>query len=264
MDRIQIYCFILSYAVAFGLELWHLVRPRRVLRLLAQGFGAPGLVAHTLYLADKRPPLAWQFGWMMLLAWVLAIFYLLGSLHHRRVAWGVFVLPLVIALVGLGAVFGGPIGSAAPPRDDNLWGMLHGFLIFLATIGICVGFLASLMYLYQTHRLRAKLPPTKGIRLLSLERLEMMNRRAITLAFPLLTAGVLLGAGLMLHYPPYVWTDRRILSTMALWLTFALMIVLRFSYHLRARQMALLTILTFVLLVGCLTFSHPVGQGGPR
>ena len=263
MDRIHVYCFVLSYAVAFGLELWHLLRPRRVLRLLAQGFGAAGLVAHTLYLADKRPPLASQFGWMLLLGWVLAIFYLYGSIHHRRVAWGVFVLPLVLGLVALGAIFGRPPGSPVG-RDDNLWGLVHGVLIFLAAVGICVGFLASLMYLYQAHRLRAKLPPGKGVRLLSLERLETMNRRAINLAFPLLTAGVLLGAGLMLQYPLYLWTDQRILSAIALWATFALVIVLRYGYHLRARQIAFLTILTFVLMVGCLTLSHPVGQGGPR
>jgi ABC-type transport system involved in cytochrome c biogenesis permease subunit len=264
MDRIQTYCFLLSYTVAFGLELWHLVRPRRVLRLLAQCFGAAGLVAHTLYLADKRPPLVSQFGLLLLLAWVLAIFYLYGSLHHRRVAWGVFVLPLVLGLAGLGVVMGRPPAAGPSARDETYWGLLHGALIALAAIGISVGFLASLMYLYQAHRLRAKLPPRKGIRLLSLERLEAMNRRAITLAFPLLTAGVLLGAGLMLQYPLHGWTDQRILSAIALWLTFALVLLLRYGYHLRARQVALLTILTFVLLVGCLTFSHPVGQGGLR
>ena len=50
-----------------------------------------------------------------------------------------------------------------------------------------------MMYLFQAHRLRAKTPPGQGLRLLSLERLEAMNRRAVYLSFPLLTAGVIAG-----------------------------------------------------------------------
>ena len=61
--------------------------------------------------------------------------------------------------------------------------------MLLAAVGVCVGFLASVMYLVQAQRLRAKIPPGEGMRLLSLERLEAMNRHAINLAFPLLTAG---------------------------------------------------------------------------
>src|SRR4029077_11164785 len=74
---------------------------------------------------------------------------------------------------------------------------IHAWLLLLAAVGICVAFLASLMYLIQAQRLRSKKLPTAGFRLLSLERLEDMNRRAITFAFPLLTIGVLIGAVLM-------------------------------------------------------------------
>jgi ABC-type transport system involved in cytochrome c biogenesis permease subunit len=60
------------------------------------------------------------------------------------------------------------------------------------------------------------------------------------------------------------WTDPRVQAAGVLWLAFAVVLYLRFGYHLRGRQVALLTILTFVLLVGCLVLSHPVGQGGGR
>jgi ABC-type transport system involved in cytochrome c biogenesis permease subunit len=259
MDRIQTTCFLLSYAVALGLELLYLLRPRPVLRLAALVCGGAGLVAHTLYLAGKQPPLAWQFGWMLFLAWVLAIFYLYGAIHHGKQAWGVFALPLVLALAGIGVALKSDRG--APERDDRFWGLLHGGLLFLAAIGICVGFLASLMYLLQAHRLKAKLPPGRGLRLLSLERLEAMNRRAILLVFPLLTAGVLLGAALMTHYPPASWTDPRVLSAVVLWLSFALTVYLRYGRHLRGRQMAVLTIVNFALMLACLSLAHPVGRG---
>jgi ABC-type transport system involved in cytochrome c biogenesis permease subunit len=269
VERVTFYIFAASYGAAFLLDLLYQSRPRPVLRLLAIAFGAAGLLAHTIYLAVQRPALAWQFGWMLFLAWILAIFYLYGTLHHRRRAWGVFVLPLVLGLVGLAAAFGrsaddpGEVVSAGlSPRGDRFWGLLHAALLLLAAVGMCVGFLASLMYLFQARQLRAKVPPGRGLRMLSLERLEQMNRRAVALAFPLLTVGILLGAALMGRDADRLrgWTDPRVLSTVALWVVFALIVFVRYGYHLRGRQVALLTIAAFVMLLGCLTLSHPIGQ----
>jgi ABC-type transport system involved in cytochrome c biogenesis permease subunit len=267
MDRVTIVCFIASYGVALALEVLHQFRPWPAVRLLGLVFGAAGLVAQTIFLVVQRPPLAWQYGWMLFLAWILAFFYLFGSLHHRRQAWGVFVLPLVLGLVVFGAAFG-PKGEETPRSElvsfQDLWSKAHAGLLFLAAVGVCVGFLASLMYLVQARRLRVKKVPGRGLKLLSLERLEAMNRRAINLAFPLLTAGILVGALLLFqdHLPG--WTDPRVLASVVLWLAFVVLLYLRYGYHLRGRRVALLTILTFVLLLCCLALSHPVGQGGGR
>jgi ABC-type transport system involved in cytochrome c biogenesis permease subunit len=267
MERVTLVCFIASYTLALALEALHQFRPRPVLRLLGLLAGMAGLVAQTIFLVVRTPPLIAQFGWMLYLGWILAIFYLAGSLHHRRQAWGIFVLPLVLLLLGLGAAFGpqapGTVGES-PLSLQARWGPLHALLLFLAAVGVCVGFLASLMYLIQAHRLRAKALPGHGLRLLSLERLETMNRRAINLAFPLLTAGLLLGALIMFQDSLPGWTDPRVLSAFVLWAAFAVLLYLRYGYHLRGRQVALGTILTFVLLLCCLVLAHPVGQGGGR
>jgi ABC-type transport system involved in cytochrome c biogenesis permease subunit len=265
MERVTVVCFLASYAVALGLEVWHQLRPRPIVRLVGLGFGAAGLLAQTIYLAVQRPPLVWQAGWMLFLSWVLAIFYLAGSVHHRRQAWGLFVLPLVLALIGLASTFGPPPGSEGVLASPDFWGRTHALLLFLAAVGVCVGFLASLMYLLQARRLRTKALPGKGLRLLSLERLEAMNRRAINLAFPLLTAGVVIGLTLLLSARELPgWSDPRVLSTLVLWLAFAMLVFLRYGYHLRGRSVAFLTIAVFFLLLGCLAMSHPVGQGGGR
>jgi ABC-type transport system involved in cytochrome c biogenesis permease subunit len=263
MHGVTIVCFLASYTAALGLELLYQIRPLPLLRWLALAFGAAGLTAQTIFLAVQRPPLIWQYGWMLFLAWILAVFYLIGSIHHRRLSWGLFVLPLVLGLVGLGAAFGPSDTSDNTLPIQDAWGALHGGLLLLAAVGLCVGFLASLMYLVQAHRLRAKTLPGHGLRLWSLERIEAMNRRAIVLAFPLLTAGMLVGLVLMFEKNLSGWTDPRVLASIVLWLTFALLLYLRFGYHLRGRPVALLTILTFMLLVGCISLTH-WGQGGGR
>src|SRR6185437_14508358 len=115
---------------ALALELLFQFRRREVIRWAALGFGAAGLTAQTIFLAVQKPLLIRQFGWMLFLAWILAIFYLIGSVHHRRLSWGLFVLPLVLGLVVLGALFGQPTDSANPRTEHLLpiqdaWGAIH-------------------------------------------------------------------------------------------------------------------------------------------
>lgn len=269
-DRITLFCFGASYAVALALELLQLLWPRAVQRLLMLLFAGAGLLAHTLFLAVQRPPLRDPYGSLLFLAWILAVFYLYGSIHHRRLAWGVFVLPVLLGLIILAALSGRPLDSASQSwnlfslEGEAFWGILHVAFFILAAVGICVAFVASVMYLVQAARLKAKALPRQGLRLLSLERLEKMNRRAITWAFPLLTAGLLIGTVQMLYEgaPVNAWTDPRIMTTMLLWLVFAMVLYLRYGYHLRGRGVALLTIMAFCLLLLTLITQHSFPPGG--
>src|SRR5205823_14741166 len=127
--------------------------------------------------------------------WVLAVFGIYGAAHHPRFAWAVFVLPLVIGICVVAGVYAPGAGSSPPDflaglAGERFWGVVHGGLLLLAAVGVSVGFIASVMYLAQANRLRAKSATNRSVRLLSLERLELMNRRAVNLAFPLLTVGL--------------------------------------------------------------------------
>jgi ABC-type transport system involved in cytochrome c biogenesis permease subunit len=273
LQKVSLLCFGASYAVALLAELLQLVRPRRVQRWLRTAFTAAGLVAHSVFLAVQQPSLSSRSGSLLLLSWILAVFYLYGSLHYKRLAWGVFVLPVVLGLVALAGLFGlhaelGPAWSEGWMQGldwDRFWGALHGALVLLSAVGICVAFVASVMYLVQARRLKEKKLPGQGLRMLSLERLEEMNRRAINLAFPLLTAGVAVGAALMAQEGAGVWLrgDPRMLGALGLWLVFAVLLYLRYAAHVPGRRLALLTIAAFALLVLTLAApAHRFGSGG--
>ena len=171
MEGITRLCFGASYAVALGLELVQLVRPRPALRGIALLFGFAGLFAQTVFLAVQRPTLQSTYGSLLFLAWVLAVFYLYGTVHHRRFAWAVFVLPVVLGLVVLAGYFrcrarrraAAVVGSARGIDRRAFWGGVHGVLILLAAVGVSVGFLASVMYLLQARRLRNKVAPFSGL-----------------------------------------------------------------------------------------------------
>jgi len=167
-----------------------------------------------------------------------------------------------------------PQGSAPRSTDagweflnfegKQFWSVVHGTLMLLAAVGVCVGFVASLMYLVQMRRLKAKQLPTQELRLWSLERLEAMNRRAVILTFPLLTAGLLIAAAQMLRMPDggSSLDNWKVASTIALWLVFAILLYLRYGIHAGGKQVALLTIVAFGLMLMALIAVHPFTTGG--
>ncbi len=264
LEKITVFCFGASYLVALVLELLRLFRPHPLLRLIGLAFGFAGLVAHTLYLMGHNPPLASQFGSLLFLAWILVIFYLYGTMHHRASAWGVFVLPLICILVGIAAVSERGTMESEEGELYWFWRWAHVGLLVLGAVGISVAFLASLMYLVQAHRLKAKALPQKGLRLLNLERLELMNRRAINLAFPFFTAGVLVGVILLAKSASNVaWHDPKVLAAGLLWVVFAILLYLRYGQHLRGRRVALWTIAAFTLLLVTMAWPHLSAGGGP-
>jgi ABC-type transport system involved in cytochrome c biogenesis permease subunit len=268
LDRITVFCIGASYACALVLEFLQLFLPWKLLRVAGLALGGAGLLAHTAYLFLHPMSLSTRSGSMLFLAWILATFYLYGSIHHRRFAWGVFVLPLVFGLTILGSREPASAGDSWLPdlegsRGERFWGQIHGGLLLLAAVGVCVGFLASVMYLVQAQRLKAKALPGEGMRLLSLERLEEMNRRAINLAFPLLTAGVFVGVALMIAQRDRLgWRDPKIISTVLLWLAFAILLYVRHGLHVRGRRLAFLTIAAFGLLLVTLASAHTTVSGG--
>jgi ABC-type transport system involved in cytochrome c biogenesis permease subunit len=263
-------CFGLSYLLAFGFEAvrWSAPGPRW-LRPAGLAVGGAGFFAHTAYLAYHHPSPAEPAAALLLLAWVLAVFYLYGTVHHARQAWAVFVLPVVIGLVGLSFA----VAAAEPGTDvgvpgwltaDRTWGVIHGVLLLLAAVGVGVAALASVMYLVQAHRLKAKANPLGGIKLLSLERLEEMRRRGVTAAFPLLTAGLILGGVLLRqeHDLSTNWLNVKVLGTVGLWVVFAVLLYLRYAARAPGRRLALGTVCAFGLFVAVLAAHHPFVEGG--
>jgi ABC-type uncharacterized transport system permease subunit len=257
-------CFGLSYLLAFGCELAYLRWPRPGLRVAGLLLGLAGLLAHTAYLAVHRPTPAAPYGSLLLLAWVLAVFYWYGTVHHPREAWAVFVLPVVLGLVALSLVFKDTAGPDFPRwlTGEHFWGTVHGVLLLLAAVGLSVGALASVMYLVQARRLRQKRNPLGGMHLLSLERLEAMNRRAVNAAFPMLLVGVILGM-FLLHPDPAAWLTPsvKVLGSYGLVAVVGLLLYLRYAVHVPGRRLARLTILAFVLMVAVLAAAHPFAEG---
>ncbi len=264
-EKITMICFVSCYALALVTEITAYQSTGRRPSWLCRLFTLAGIFAQLLYIVHHALPMSGQSSILMLLSLIMAIFYLSGTFHHHRTALGIFVLPVVLLLLIVHAIK--PIAlesmTLPPDRSTKMWTWLHLVFILLGDVGLCVAFLASVMYLVQSSFLKHKARPDHALQLLSLERLERMSRRAITLAFPLLTCGLLLGMLLMIQTNQLEWLDSKVISTGLLWLVMVLVIVVRFGMHMTGRKVAWLTVLAFILLLMAFSVSFFLPTGHP-
>jgi ABC-type transport system involved in cytochrome c biogenesis permease subunit len=264
--KLSILCFAGTYALALVMELARLFVQSKLRWYATAGLMLLGWLVQTAFLANlvitnPKVPLTTPFESVIVLSWIVAFvgLYLIVR-SPKQVAVGVFVLPLVIGLIVIAGWF-------SPRQSDwvewggtvAFWGTVHGIFLLAGAVFTCVAFFAGLMYLVQMDRLKAKRLPMIGFSLPSLEQSERINRGAITIAFPLLTCGLLIGmvlsiaarhdGGALGVVHPLRWSDPKVLSAVLMWLVFAVLLHARFRPAMRGKSVMLLTIVAFGFLV---------------
>lgn len=258
MYHVTVFCFLASYLVAFGLELFRLYGRSKFNRLVLAGFGIAGFVAHTWYLLNRHsethlpPLLASTHDWMLVLAWVLVLFYLFVTLvlsvSKQDLAVGVFALPVVLLLVGSAYFLSqDPGGAVALERARRGWGILHAALLVFGMTTGAAGLVSGIMYLIQHRRLRTRHAEPTGLRMPSLARLAQVNRWSMMLTFFLLTLGFASGIYLGLfpagQQPGFAFTDPVVIGSGVVWLLFAGLFLRLLATHAPAgKQVAWMTI----------------------
>ena len=283
LSGIGIICFASSYAIAWALEISRLLFRSGVRGAIMLGFAGAGLVAHTAFLYYQAvkavnaqgAPLSSEKDWFLVAAWALVVVYLCLAVLRPKVPFGLFLLPLALGLIGAGT-FLAPIEPLAREPASRIWGAIHGLSIVLAAVSVLVGFVAGLMYLGQSRRLKHKRLPAGRLRLPSLEWLERTNSRAIVASLVMLGVGVLSGMVLNLintgnEAARLGWNDPVVLSTwlMFLWLLASVVAIAVYRPARQGRKVAYLTVASFVFLVimltaGLLMDSRHWGRGEER
>jgi len=266
LSGIHIICFAGSYTVALLLELTRPLFRSGIRGAIMLGFAAAGLFAHTVFLAYRiaafyqvagaqGSPLSIKQDWYLVAAWVLVVVYLGLTYFHPKTHFGVFLLPVVLGLIGVGTYWADPRSFAREPASA-VWGVVHGGSILVAMVAVLVGWVAGMMYLGQAYRLKHKLPALPGLRLPSLEWLGRANGRSIGVAMVMMGVGIV--AGIVLNLINYDdpagrirWNDPVVLTTACMfgWLVLSSALGALYRPAREGRRVAYFTLIAFAFLL---------------
>jgi ABC-type uncharacterized transport system permease subunit len=186
-----------AYIVATAASLAYLVGRREGFWRLGVLMTQAGWVCHTAALIVRgvelgRPPLLTVPEAVSVVIWAAVVLELWAERQYQVKVLGAFVLPVVLML-GL-ALPTGLRGFVLGPGIRSAWVWIHVVLALLGLGALVLNFAGAVMYVLQERQLKGRRPGPVFYRLPPLETLDRLTYRTLTLGFPFLTAGLLLGA----------------------------------------------------------------------
>ena len=206
------------------------------------------LVAQALAM-DGFPWGTWA-GALNFLSWLVVSGYLVWGCRPRYRLIGLAVMPVAVGLLALAWVGG---GTGVDEVEQGGWVLAtHAGLILAGFACFTVGAGAALVYLLEDRRLKRRDAGLLRLRLPSLEALERLASRVVLVGLALLSVGILAGLT-QLESGDY---DATMTVTVAVWVLYALSLVLRREAILRGRRYAWAVLVGFALVAVVLPVTH--------
>jgi cytochrome c-type biogenesis protein CcsB len=178
-------------------------------------------------------------------AWSVLLLFFFLEVRYKLGLLGCFIMPLVFILM---------LSSSMLPRElkplnpvlQSYWLPVHTFLAFLGNAAFALSFVIGIMYLIQEHYLKSKHPSGLFEKLPSLQSLDEINYRLITIGFPLLSLAIITGAVWSeTAFGTYWRWDPKETWSLITWFIYALLLHARLVSGWRGKRAAILSIIGF-------------------
>jgi ABC-type uncharacterized transport system permease subunit len=205
---------------------------------------------------------------LVLMAWALVLVYFLVEHLMKVKTYGALLVPAALVMMLIAQVLGvsrGVLADVTPEQAvllDNWRVGIHVALISFANAGYAIGAAASLMYVLMERQLKARKATKLFSRLPSLAQTERVAWRSVLWAFPLYSAGLILGVLRAIETDVSLWwADIRVVLSGLVWLVFAAYLVLRWRHGWQGRRGAYLLLAGFVLVVVLAVVARTIPAG---
>ncbi len=175
---------------------------------------------------------------------VAGLFFLVWWLYDA-ISLGIFALPAAFFLVFIPAL--GPDRYHFPSEGVRVsWLVAHIIALLLAYAALCFSLLASMMYLVQERRIKAKHKPGEARRwapldwLPPLDTLERIALATLEFGFPCMTVGLVIGSVLAQETAlgAAYFRDPKVIASFVMWAVYVALLLVRRSAGLRGRRAA--------------------------
>jgi cytochrome c-type biogenesis protein CcsB len=182
-------------------------------------------------------------------AWCIVLIYFFLQYRYKVGIMGSFIMPMVFILMLSSSVLPREMRPLSPVLQ-SYWLGIHTFLAFLGNAAFAVAFGTGIMYLVQERHLKSKHLGGLFQRLPSIQMLDEINYRLITIGFPLLTLAIITGA----LWAESVWGtywrwDPKEVWSLITWFIYALVLHIRLTSGWRGKRAAILSIIGFIVVL---------------
>lgn len=213
-----------------------------------------GFIIHTAsiifrYVSSGHIPVTSMHEASSFFAWCVVLIFFFLEYRYKIGIMGSFILPVVFILMLSSSVLPRGIRPLSPVLQ-SYWLGIHTFLAFLGNAAFAVAFGTGIMYLLQEHYLKTKHLHGLFQRLPSIQVLDEINYRMISIGFPLLTLAIISGAIWSESAWGSYWRwDPKEVWSMVTWFIYALVLHVRLTAGWRGKRAAILSILGFLTIL---------------
>jgi ABC-type uncharacterized transport system permease subunit len=181
-----------------------------------------------------------------LLAFLSMSFFMVIYTIYQTTSPGVVVFPVVFFLTFVAAVDEQPVLLTTFVSHKG-WLIAHVVLIYMGYAALVLSFGASLLYLLQERRLKAKKASSLISFLPALEVIDEIGYRSLLLGFPFMTLGLVTGSVVAITtYGRVDFLDPKLLFSVLMWVVYMVMVFTRWNSGWRGRRAAFLATFAFM------------------
>lgn len=242
------------YGVTTLLYLYFLARPgdgiARIGRwALYGGFAVHCLFTALRYIEAGYTPITNLHESLSFFSLTVVGLYIAFEKKYQAVILGSFVIPVALLMMIASSIFPTSILPLAPALKSR-WLAVHTTVAFLGYASFTVAFCAGIMYLIQDHFLKSKKLGALYRKLPSLDTLDEINYRCLTIGFPLLTLAIISGAiWAETAWGAYWSWDPKETWSLITWFIYAALLHGRLTTGWRGRRAAILAVAGFFILM---------------
>jgi ABC-type transport system involved in cytochrome c biogenesis permease subunit len=207
---------------------------------------AAGFAVHTAALITRSSlsgdvPFTDLFEYTLFLSWATVLVFLVFFRNRLPAVGSLAVLVVVFLLLGSSFFYYSDPAGGKMPALKSYWLYIHVSLAALGETFFAIGFVASMIYLARARAADRD----------SLRSLDRITYKAISMGFPIFTAGALVAGAIWAKQAwgaYWSWDPKEVLS-LVVWLVYAVYLHARLVRGLRGRVAACISIAGFLLTV---------------
>ncbi len=245
---------LISYFVATLVGIIELFKGRKFTSRIMFFFVGVGFTFHTIniiyrYVVSGHIPITNFHESTSFFSWSIVFIFFVLQFRYKVSILCSFVMPVVSVLMLSSSMLPQEMQPLSPVLR-SYWLVIHTIVAFLGNAAFALASGIGTMYLVQEHYVKSKHLGGLFVRLPSLQTLDALNYKLITLGFPLLTLAIISGSlWAESAWGSYWRWDPREVWSLITWFIYAIVLHARLVAGWRGKKAAILSIVGFLTIV---------------